>query len=277
MANSATMKYYRFILSLFLSSFVLFTCTEEDVISPPVCLLTHYAENYSPLDKDSIIDYTFVLTYDERGRVIDKTYYERYTNYQQKAYHDTVTYEGSRVASIERKLFYREPNTVIAWEFEYTDQYEIVWLTNIPAAGLPPIRKEVVWRDDKGKIVRIESTYGREDYHPFSIASSYIDYTYDNGNLIQKDMHSFQIVDGDTVTTGRQREEWTEHSTVKNPFKGLPFIDLRDQALSDYIPTQYFRNTESSRFPNRIDTVSWQRTYRMNEFGYPKKYLYDCN
>lgn len=110
----------------------------------------------------------------------------------------------------------------------------------------------MIWRDDKHRIIEIEyTTFLTNKYSKQA-------YSYKNGNLIHRSSLIRKIVEGDTIFSSKQSEEWTEFSLAKSPFKGLPFFDLREYAYSDYLPTQYYSEIESEIYPDGIYRNSFQ-------------------
>lgn len=262
-----------FISSLLLLTATLFVaCVEDDTLRPPECRLTYYGENYL---NGKIRDYTFVLDYDNKGRVIKKTYYQPYSVYQRSAYYDSIGYEGNRVDAIYRK--HSDSKVVLMfWDIEYKDQYEVVSYY-LPLTSEPgPASREFVWRDSKNRITRVDSGQKVEDSYKYTITPDHYIYHYDDKNLIQRDYFYYKISNGDTIKSSYQIEKWSSFSEAKNPFKGLPFIELRHKAYSEQMPTQYYVESYTSDYPDLNNSKTTEETYTLNEYGYPDRYLYDC-
>lgn len=266
------MKICRSILPLLLSTVFLITCTEEDVISPrPECLLTHYGQN---IYINELVDYSFVLEYDQQGRVVRRNRYGDFSNYEILLYYDSVAYEGDRVVGIYRKDY--KDRDLRAWKFDYADRFETVRHYGKSNDELVYSAYDLVWRDSEGRITKTEHTFPADHRKTRYRFFERYEYNYDQDNLVSRDLYSYTINLGDTTNIIEQQEFWLEYAEAKNPFRGLPFIDLRTVAYSNFQASQFYQERNIIKPYPKTNTNGWKQTYRVNDRGYPNVYLYDC-
>ncbi len=266
------MKYSFYLLAMFF----LMACS-EDVPKLPSCYLTSYGRTIHIHSDTSIVRYDHEIKYDDKNRTLLRRNYSYNTTVGTTFEEDSLVYQHGKVTEI----YVRHQGYILSRVFrlEYEDGlistiHQYAASHNSDDKDLFLAASETLAYDGNRRLIELKATEYVNN-HPSRYATTM--YSYQGKNLSETHKISYMVYDqNDTSEIYHTKETFSNYDSLRNPFKGQIFSDLRHRAYSENNHRTY-QSTSYSESGEAQQGSSATVYFEYNAQGYPEIGEYVCD